>query len=207
MFFCLVSVPLSMWTSVRPWTPLPPPKHNFWAAPWGEGGVKHRSPQAWITVCSNNTSHLFQRQKSKQNKIPIFSTQIFLTLLHFFLGISEYFMAFWALFRFWPKIVLQFHVAGFTLHQAVGEARRHYVTKHSSFQFIFFLKIRRFSANRATTQHKMWALQPNCHKVQTQSWRTKFCAFFPGSEWKQISGKTVGSCDSHTVFNIFQPML
>ncbi len=32
--------------------------------PWG-GGVKHRSHQAWIKVCSNTTSSLFQRQRSK----------------------------------------------------------------------------------------------------------------------------------------------
>ncbi len=36
---------------------------------WGGGGIslggKHRSCQAWITVCSNTTSRLFQRQRSK----------------------------------------------------------------------------------------------------------------------------------------------
>ncbi len=32
------------------------------------GGVKHRSRQAWITVCSNATSRLFQRQRSKNTE-------------------------------------------------------------------------------------------------------------------------------------------
>ncbi len=57
-----------------------------WHLPWGgwhimggltlvltwlmanRGGVKHRSHQAWITVCSNTTSRLLRRQRSKQNK-------------------------------------------------------------------------------------------------------------------------------------------
>ena len=37
-----------------------------WVAHFMGGGVKHRSRQAWITVCSNTTSRLWKRQRSKK---------------------------------------------------------------------------------------------------------------------------------------------